>query len=152
LYASTDYYYDDMTDSDVIDRDYDFRLDSEQGNEDPRNLVYDNGLQIFLMGFYEASKTATRLVTDEVVDAVLDGTNSAAASFVSGRDRWRYDNDDGMGEEREGQRWQAEDANILGYSPQAKGERSSRHRRQSTTDEYYNNNGVRSQWQWSGTE
>ena len=152
LYASKDNYYDGMTDNDVIDRDDDFRLGIEQGDEDARNLVYDNGLQIFLMGFYEAGKTATRLVTDAVVDAVLDGTNSATASFVSGRDGWRYDNDDDMGEGRQGQRWQSVDANILGYSPRAKGERSPRRRRRSTTDEYYNNNGVRSQGQWSGTE
>ena len=151
MYASRDYYYDGMTDSDVIDRDDDFRLDSERGEADPRNLVYDNGLQIFLMGFYEAGKTATRLVTDAVVDAVLDGTNSATASFVSGRNGRRYDNDDDVEEGRDGQSWQVVDANILGYSPRAKEERSRRRRRRSTADDYYNY-GVRSQGQWSGVE
>ncbi|KAL7446205.1 hypothetical protein ACHAXH_009381 [Discostella pseudostelligera] len=134
LYATNEYYDRDVDGTEVIDLDSDFRLDNEE-DEDPRNQMYDNGLQIFLMGFYEAGKTATRLVTDAVVDAVLDGASDATANLGK---RWRYD-DDIMEEEREERGWQ--DANILNYSPRAEGEgrrrRRRRRRRRSNIDDYY---------------
>ncbi len=130
LYASKKYFHHDSSvpDSDVIDLDDEFRLDDE---EDPRSQIYDNGLQIFLMGFYEAGKAATRLVTDAVVDAVHYGGNGASAK------RWRYDDD--MEEEQEGREWEIVDANILNYSPQVRGHGSQRRRRQNNNDDYYGN-------------
>ncbi len=64
-----------------------------------RNEYYDNGAQIFLMGFLEAGKTAAQLALDSVGDAVNP--------FSEDEKRW-YDEERGR---------EVLDVNILDYSP-----------------------------------
>lgn len=79
---------------DVIDLD---KFDIPQEPTE-RNEYYDNGMQIFLMGFLEAGKTAAQLALDSVVEVV---------DPFSREKRW-YDEDRGR---------DVLDVNILGYSP-----------------------------------
>ncbi|KAL7454820.1 hypothetical protein ACHAWC_009575 [Mediolabrus comicus] len=79
-------------DEDMIDT---FDIPDNERN----NKYYDNGMQIFLMGFLEAGKTATQLVLDSVTDAVVKP--------FSGEERW-YDEERGR---------EVLDVNILDYSP-----------------------------------
>ena len=87
---------------DVIDLDT-FDIPDE---ENKRNEYYDNGAQIFLMGFLEAGKTATQLALGSVAEAV---------NPFSGEKRW-YDEENGR---------DVLDVNILDYSPHY-GRRSTR--------------------------
>lgn len=93
---------------DVID------LDTFDLPDDPikRNEYYDNGAQIFLMGFLEAGKTAAQLALDSVAEAV---------NPFSGEKRW-YDEERGR---------EVLDVNILDYSPDY-GRRSQPQRRYSS--------------------
>jgi len=79
---------------DVIDLDT-FDLPDEPNN---RNGYYDNGAQIFLMGFLEAGKTAAQLAFGSVAEAV---------NPFSEEKRW-YDEERGR---------EVLDVNILDYSP-----------------------------------
>jgi hypothetical protein len=79
-------------DEDMIDT---FDIPDNERN----NKYYDNGMQIFLMGFLEAGKTAAQLALDSVTDAVVKP--------FSGEERW-YDEERGR---------EVLDVNILDYSP-----------------------------------
>ncbi len=79
-------------DEDMIDT---FDIPDNERN----NKYYDNGMQIFLMGFLEAGKTATQLALGSVADAVVKP--------FSGEERW-YDEERGR---------DVLDVNILDYSP-----------------------------------
>ena len=68
-------------------------------NDERSNKYYDNGMQIFLMGFLEAGKTATQLALGSVANAVVKP--------FSGEERW-YDEERGR---------EVLDVNILDYSP-----------------------------------
>lgn len=94
--------------NDVIDLDT-FDLPDDPNN---RNEYYDNGAQIFLMGFLEAGKTATQLALDSVAEAV---------NPFSGEKRW-YDEERGH---------EVLDVNVLDYSPDY-GRRSQPQRRYSS--------------------
>ena len=80
--------------NDVIDLDT-FDIPDEPNNQ---NEYYDNGAQIFLMGFLEAGKTATQLALGSVAEAV---------NPFSAEKRW-YDEERGR---------EVLDVNILDYSP-----------------------------------
>ena len=80
--------------NDVIDLDT-FDIPDESNR---RGDYYDNGAQIFLMGFLEAGKTATQLAVDSIGDAI---------NPFSGEQRW-YDEERGQ---------EILDVNILEYSP-----------------------------------
>jgi len=70
---------------------------------DDKQNTYDNGLQIFLMGFYEAGKTGVQLGLDAINPFSSDNENG----------EWWYDEEEG--DEEEGR--DVLDVSILDYSP-----------------------------------
>jgi len=77
--------------------------DDEFSLPDDKQNTYDNGLQIFLMGFYEAGKTGVQLGLDAVNPFSSDNENG----------EWWYDEEEG--DEEEGR--DVLDVSILDYSP-----------------------------------
>jgi len=93
---------------DAIDVD-DFYL-TENDNPGKKGQIYDNGMQIFLMGFWEAGKTATQLAVD------------AAADAINPFSRGREDNEDGEWWYDEERGREVLDVDILDYSPRRVGQ------------------------------
>jgi len=74
--------------------------DDEFSLPDDKQNTYDNGLQIFLMGFYEAGKTGVQLG--------LDAINPFSSSSDDENGEWWYDEEEGK---------DILDVSILDYSP-----------------------------------
>ena len=74
---------------------------SSSASERGGGRKYDNGIQIFIMGFYEAGKTATQLALDAILDPFINNDDDE-------QQQWWYD------EERDRE---VLDVSILDYSP-----------------------------------
>ena len=89
--------------------------DNEQDDEVEDDESYTNGLQIFLMGFVEAEKTATRLTSDAVLDA-NGGKSGHSDNYDVSTD---YEHVESFNEEVVGreQRRKVLDVDVIDYSP-----------------------------------
>ena len=100
---------------------YDHRHRDDAHVDDVAGVGYTNGMQIFVMGFLEAGKAASRLATDAVVDAIggmKQRRDHRDANFIDEIDE--YDDDEpaaarGMG--RRHRRRGVLDVDVLDYSP-----------------------------------
>ncbi|KAL7553772.1 hypothetical protein ACHAWF_017099 [Thalassiosira exigua] len=88
-------------------------------NDRRKDQIYDDGMQIFLMGFYEAGKTATQLALDKVVDSV----NPFVGEDGSGD--WWHDEERGR---------DVLDVDVLDFSPRRETEQRRRRRRGRRTE------------------
>ena len=93
--------------------------------------IYDNGIQILVMGFVEAGKTATQLAVDKVVDTVNPFARESRERDDDDDDSdssWWYDEENGRN---------VLDVDVLEYSPQQRRyERRSRRGRGRRSNEY----------------
>mmetsp|Transcript_15706 Transcript_15706/g.32641 ORF Transcript_15706/g.32641 Transcript_15706/m.32641 type:complete len:843 (-) Transcript_15706:139-2667(-) len=111
-YYDTDKYHVNEGDGNVIDLET-FKLSDNPNDEDNRRKpLYENGMQIFLMGFYEAGKTATQLA----VDAVADSIQIPFSNYREGRGEGEWYYDESLGRD-------ILDVNILAESKENRGRR-----------------------------
>ncbi|KAL7466370.1 hypothetical protein ACHAXS_006671 [Conticribra weissflogii] len=113
-YDNTGNYYFSNGDGNIIDLET-FNLSDNPNDDDDRGKpIYENGIQILLMGFYEAGKTATQLAVDAVADSIqIPFSNDREGR---GEGKWYYD--ENLGRE-------IFDANILDESKEYGGRRRS---------------------------